>query len=136
MDSSFVFNPNHEIRDNILGIKCDWRKEEDGNGGIIDFDWLDNYSLQKLIEAQFIDPDASHNYAPKVSVFYHFLSNYPDAKAIGYAVSPTREDYRISLVGLGVKPGERTSQLVTDFQMFAQNADDIYIGEYLYCWWD
>lgn len=135
MNQTFTFNPNYQVRDNLLGIDINWDKEENSDD-IAEFEDLDYLSLQELINAKFINPASRQNASPLFGDFLDFLSRYPSVKTFGYAVSPNREDYRIALTGLTVDGQDVSKDLRACFAKFAKTADEIDLTDDLYCWWD
>lgn len=132
---AFAYNRNYQIRDNILNIATVW-DDDDDDGEIFEFEDMNFCTLQQLIDARFIDPHATQNNSPSNEQFALFLGKHPAARATGYAVSPLREDYRVSLTGIIVEQEDVTEELSADFDNFSKTADEIIRDGCLYCWWD
>jgi hypothetical protein len=132
---TFIYNRDYRRRDGLLGITVNW-EDEDDHGGIDCFDNIDGDMLSKLLSDKFINPDDRQNESPRVSQFYEFMKRYPATRAFGYAVSPLREDYRISLEGVFVAPDDVTAELRDAFGEFCLNADELETGMTLRGWWD
>jgi hypothetical protein len=131
----FSHNRNYRQRDAFLGITVNWENEDD-HGGITSFDHIDVDMLSKLLSEKFINPNDRQNESPYIYQFFDFMKRYPATRAFGYAVSPLREDYRISIEGLFVAPDDVTAELRDAFGEFCANADEIETGAMLRGWWD
>lgn len=127
------FNKNYERRDEILNIDVDW---DNNNGGIERFENIDVKVLETLLLEKFIDPSDRQNESPSVKEFYDFMCKYPQVLAFGYAVSPNRDDYRISIEGIYVPQNKVTTKLKEEFRELSKNADEVYYDGELYAWWD
>ena len=68
--------------------------------------------------------------------FLDFMRKHPAAVAHGYAVSPDRDDYRITIEGLRVPRNDATWDLEQAFEEFCQSADELMTNGELYSWWD
>jgi hypothetical protein len=92
--------------------------------------------LERLIAENFVELD-EWNDCPGVSeAFLPFMQRHPSFKAFGYAVSPEREDARITIEGVE-QFGDLTKDEVIDFVMTFGRADEIQITEnYARCWYD
>lgn len=124
-------NPDYKRRDKILGISVDWGQQK---GGIYEFDDLSRKELSLLIEENFIDLNEKQNEAPSTKDFLKFIEDFPQFTIGGYAVSPSRKDYRVTLNALISPDTNLTPELVDSFLEFCIGADDI--NRYLVCWWD
>lgn len=107
------------------------------NGGIEHFDNLSADTLQTLIDEGFADPDDTQNNSPSLQEILDFIREYPDFKAHGYAVSPERSDYRVSLEGVEgtvYRPSDAFSAFVETFD----GADTFEISKSgnCYAWYD
>jgi hypothetical protein len=131
---SFEFNREYERRDFILGIEVDWNVET--SGGIKQFDLLEVAMLEKLFNERFIDPSDTQNESPLMQHFYDFMKRNPNVLAYGYAVSPKRDDYRVTIVGLRVPADDVTPQLKKGFIDFCKGADELMTDRELLSWWD
>jgi len=131
--SAFVFNTDYEKRDKLLGIKPDWTGQ---NGGLEYIDEIKIDLLDKLLIDGFIDPEGYQNESPTTKEFYEFMNKFPKVSAHGYAISPQRDDYRITLEGLHVKESDVTTELKTEFFNLCKEADEYFDEGELYSWWD
>jgi len=129
----FKYNKNSTERDEILNLKINWKKEK---SGIAYFENLSVMTLETLLIQKFIDPNDCQNSAPSVKDIFNFMCKYPQMTTSGYAISPLREDYRISIDGLFVSKELVTPQLKKDFIEFCKDADEIEIDSDLVSWWD
>lgn len=134
--SDFIFNRNVEHRDEILGIPGEWSTTQGSGGGVRRFDFIDVHILQALIESKYIDPLDNHNNSPCVEELFEFMSKYPAVRVQGYAVSPFRKDYRVSLDTLVVPKPFVPRRLKQEFLRFCATADEIAAKPRLYAWWD
>jgi hypothetical protein len=105
----YGLNKDHQRRDEIIDSKS-----KKYIAGIKKFDNLDLQKLELLIKENFLSLSDKPNYGPKAEDFYKFVKSNPDFKVSGYAVSPEREDYRISLNGVELKRSP-TKEEVIDF---------------------
>lgn len=69
-------------------------------GGIRYFSHMPVESLHELLKRGFADPDNQQNYAPPIKEIVQFLDKHPNFWAHGYAVSPERDDCRVSVEGV------------------------------------
>jgi hypothetical protein len=132
----FIFNRNVEHRDELLGIPGEWSATKGSGGGIRRFNFIDVHILQALIESKYIDPHDNHNNSPRVEEIFEWMSKYPAVRAQGYAVSPFRKDYGVSLDTLAVPGRFVPRQLKQEFLRFCAAADEIITKPRLYAWWD
>lgn len=132
----FQFNRDYQKRDRLLHIKVNWLNEKDSNGGIEEFEGLDVKTLEELLLDGFIDPWSYQNASPTVAEVFRFMVKYPQVLAGGYAVSPFREDYRVSITEIYVDRNDVNSQLINDFKEFCNSADELSIEGDLRGWWD
>jgi hypothetical protein len=134
-DTSTMVNLNREfkVRDSILGININWDTK---SGGVVPYKDLDVNSFTALLRNKFIDPNEYQNESPSVRAFYFFMAKYPFALAHGYAVSPDREDYRVSIEGLFIPKEYVTNSVKEDFYNLCKDADEYHDSDDLYSWWD
>ena len=123
-------------RDALLGITG-----QRASGGIIRYEDLDGSRLGTLIDERFADPDCAQNESPTIAEFLSFLQEYPEARVYGYAVSPERSDYRVSVEGATVDLGEvapsRREAVRAAFARLSETADEAETdGDALHCWCD
>lgn len=135
---TFTCNRDSENRDRIIfGAPVDWPQEF---GGLKYFDTLTIGRLQHLIREGFVNPSARHNLSPTIEAFLEFAriqaSKGCEFTFLGYAISPSREDYRVSIDGI-IFNGHCSFELVSEFNEFAYEADELDIQpHYLRAWWD
>lgn len=129
-------NPDYKRRDEILGFSMEPVPWDRALGGIRAFENLRLEGLEALFEESFIDPEDAQNSAPPAQVFLEFMRQHPEALAHGYAVSPQRDDYRVTIEGLRVPNEHVTRDLLADFVYLCKDADDLYLEYDLYSWWD
>ena len=123
-------NTDDELRINIIGLSGDW------SGGIERFDGLEAYQLQQLIDENFMTETDRHNSAPENKEILEFLQQYPDFTAGGYAVSPERQDYRISLESISLDR-EPTVEEREAFTYMCRYADEFRCDSSgCYAWFD
>ena len=124
-------NPDYKLRDKIIKINIDWAKNASNT---IDFHGLKSQELKQLVDNNFIDPLDRQNNAPTVREFYEYLKLHPEFTVAGYAVGPSRSDYRISITALESPQDSLTPYMVESFLDFCSGADDI--NSHMVCWWD
>jgi len=125
-------NKDFKRRDELLNLI----NEQYECGGIVSFDNLDVETFKKLLDEDFVDPNRRQNYSPTAYEFYEFMVKYPQLKAIGYAVSPKRSDYRISIEGL-ICSDDISDELKIEFKEFCEEADELMVKTTrLRAWWD
>ena len=121
-------------RDRILfGERYESKKY---SGGIRYFDDLDYDRLKTLLDQKLADLEEQHNCAPEIGEIAEFLDKHKNFTAHGYAVSPERDDFRVSLEG--VECGDEYSkQDMLDFVELFRFADEFSIDDTgMYCWFD
>lgn len=127
-------NKDFNKRDEILfGV---YNKDAYKYGGIRHFKNLDVDALKHLLDEGFIDPEEAQNDSPTTMEFYEFISAHPNFTAHGYAVSPDRDDYRITLEGIECyEPCD--VKTIRDFIELCRFADELSVNdECMYAWWD
>tara|TARA_Y100001949_G_scaffold134836_1_gene116354 strand:- start:301 stop:714 length:414 start_codon:yes stop_codon:yes gene_type:complete len=129
----FTFNKDYKKRDQLLGIQTDWT---DQSGGLEYVEAISIDQLEKLLIERFIDPNEYQNESPTTRKFYEFMNSFPVATAHGYAISPERDDYRVTIEGLYVNESDVTSELKKKFRELCKDADEYYDQGELYSWWD
>ena len=124
---------DYRIRDSMLNRTTSL---DDGNRyDILYFDGLKAETLEKLIEMGFADPQDSQNNAPNIATILEFLKRNPSFTAHGYAVTPHRSDYRISLEGVEANFADDSE--VAEFIELFRHADDFKsAADYQYAWFD
>ncbi|MEK3916264.1 hypothetical protein [Paenibacillus sp. FSL H7-0331] len=128
----FDFNQDVRARDKILGLSIDW---EDRINRIIRFDPIQVSALEDLINNQFINPDEKQNNSPTVQKIFTFMKKFPVVFATGYAVTPKRKDYRVSIEGLAINPEDVTEELENAFKEFSRSADELITESGMACRW-
>lgn len=131
---NFSYNKDYVSRDKLLNLNVDWNTDK--TFGIKRFEEIDVKTFETLIVQNFIDPSNSQNASPTAKEFFQFMCRYPSVKAYGYAVSPKRNDYRITIEGIYVLNKDITPSLKKDFMNFCKNADEISTNNGLLSWWD
>jgi len=109
-------NRDVELRSKILGLSGEY------SGGCESFE-IGVAQLKELFDNNFIEPLSRHNDAPENEEILGFMEAYPDFKAGGYAVSPERHDYRVSIdrIVLDRKP---TPDEMIEFTQMCRYADE------------
>lgn len=123
-----------KTRDAILGISVDWGKDD--SGGTFPLEAVDLGTLQELLARNFIDPADQQNEAPTVSEIIEFMRVYPGTIAFGYAVSPERPDYRVSIDGISITRDMVTEGAREAAVAICHDASDAVFEPDVYCWWD
>ena len=143
----FAYNLDHQTRDKLI-FGENYAQLTKIFTSINYFADLSIERLQELIDLKFADPKERQNEAPtnlqmlnfgkKITEKYENIS----IRYHGYAVSPQREDYRISIEAIEIiisdefNP-ELRQQLKKDFTKFAKLADTkTFNGTSFYAWWD
>lgn len=117
-------------------------------GGVRRFEWLRLGQVKELIEKGYLDLDEQQNYGPTVEdmiAFVESVKGSADWLFEGYAVSPGRDDCRVTLDGLYCDyPQGVTTEDMVSFVQFARLADDFRFNydtqnpdeNALGAWWD
>ena len=129
----FVPNLDYKLRDEILKIDFDWETEPHN---VIHFNHIDVVKIEILFLNRYLNPASAQNESPFAREFFEFMCQYPQTLAHGYAVSPLRKDYRITLEGIYVPEEKVNENLKRDFLKFCQKADELAMEGSLYAWWD
>ena len=126
-------NMDAKTRDELLFGEFDLDKY---SGGIRRFEDLGYDDLKYLMEQRFISYGDYQNCSPCAGDIMHFMEDYTKFTAHGYAVSPNRGDYRITLEGVELT-GEYDHETLLAFIEMFRFADEFDIEPYrLYCWYD
>lgn len=106
-------------------------------GGIRYFGDLSLKDLNRLIDCNLICLTDAQNAAPSVQQIRDWLAERNDDSwyVHGYAISPERDDYRVTIEGCG-KHGEATLEEGKEFYRMFRLADELSDGSELYCWYD
>jgi hypothetical protein len=134
-EESFEHNPNYVRRDQLLGISSQlW--DFDVNR-VERIESISLETLEILLAEKFIEPDESQDFSPSTSEFLEFMRIHPETYAHGYAISPYRDDYRVTIEGIYAKGYDNTCEIRKDFSPFCASADVLGVeNAYLYSWWD
>jgi len=126
---------NYDVnkRDNIV-FGEDYCKEK-YMGGVRHFEWLDYTTIKRLMDEDFLDPDDCYNNSPTAKEFADFLEGYKDFTAFGYAISPERADYGVTIEGI---ESDRTFKLLAEAEEFIHlcRFADSFSLHTPYAWWD
>ncbi len=120
--SEFIFNRDVKRRDDLLGIRGEWADLKNSHS-VRDFDYIDVHILKELIDHKYIDPLDTQNESPSVEEIFVFMSKNPIVQAKGYAVSPFRKDYRVSIDTLYVPKRFVSRRFKQEFLSFCASAD-------------
>ena len=128
-----TFNLDVKLRDSLL-FDDGYQPREYG-GGIRRFTAADACTIAKLIAFGFLDPEDCQNDSPTAAEFLEFMHEHQGFLAHGYAVSPDRDDYRVTIEGIG-KLAHISEEDREAFGWF-RDADEYYCGAgECYCWYD
>lgn len=107
-----------------------------GDGGAI----VDAAKVELLIKEGFLDPEHSANSRPSTAEFLVLLKESPGSSAIGFAVTRTRWDTRVSIDGVQFPcKGEPPKEAVKAFTAFLKKfrPNEKYFGpDLIRLWWD
>ena len=126
-------NPDWKRRDAILGISVDWEARDSGT---FPLETVDLATLEKLLDGKFIDPADQQNEAPTVSEIARFMRAHPGTVGFGYAVSPARPDYRVSIEGISIAHDKITDRTRDAAASLCHDADEAVFEPDIHCWWD
>ena len=104
-------------------------------GGCRSIEALTNLEVKWLVENGYLDVNDAQNYSPTAGEFWRFLDKYPDFTAFGYAISPDREDYRITIEGIKAPEFPETKEKLVDFFNLCRFADELELDPPR-AWWD
>lgn len=126
-------NNNVDERDMILfGEKYN---KEKYFGGCRRFDDITLEVLETLVEKKFIDLDECQNCSPTTEEFLEYLKDHNDFCVFGYAISPDRSDYRITIEGISCEENFEDIDELIDFINRFRFADEFMVDP-PYAWWD
>ena len=114
----FTYNRDDKRRCEIL--------KTDGTYGMGGTESIQSVTLQQLKDLEkegFLDPEMTQNDSPSIGGIMDFMEENPRALAFGYIVSPTRDDYRVSLEGV-IIPGPLSVNEVMAFANYFRYADE------------
>jgi hypothetical protein len=126
-----------ELREQIVfGESVNWG--EDSTGGVAHFDDLKPEEARTLMDAGEIYPEGRQNYSPTMKEFVEFMESVDDhdIRAIGYMVSPNRDDERITIEGLMVDETISRDLLFRFIEKFRDADEFTAMDDYLRCWYD
>jgi hypothetical protein len=92
-------------------------------GGVVRFQNLDASRLKMLIDEGFASVEDAQHHSPSLGEVFKYIQQYPEFMASGYAVSPRRSDYRISIDGVMGKV-DVDSDAYNDFIRLFNAADE------------
>ena len=113
-------------------------------GGCRRFDKITVNQLKELLDANFIDGSQSQNGSPTVNEFLKFgmkmqcSDKYTLVYYEGYAISPDRDDYRVSIDGIKFESEYVIDrEVLSAFWKFIQYASEVEISDTRgRGWWD
>ena len=110
--------------------------EKNYHGGIRRFESLSWLDLEELFRLNVVDGEDRQNCSPSVQEVREFMKEHPIFKAHGYAVSPKRDDYRVSIEGVQCGSGFDLDDVVAFFTVF-HDPDELSVDrDGIYCWFD
>lgn len=134
----FAYNTDYQTRDILLfGNPVEW---DEDLGDIKPFYELSLAQLQQILEQGFASPAQQQNNSPTIQAFLEFAQAQASTgfqfAFEGYAVSPFRDDYRVSIEGI-IFHGHYPYQMLLEFYDFVGEPDEIDVeSHYLRAWWD
>ena len=131
-----ALNQDVARRAELLGIAVDARS----SGGIQKYRDLDVARFERLLEEGFIHPQAAQNAAPSPAELFALMREHPEILAQGYAVLPSRADYRAMVDGISCElrglPGERAEAIRQVFTSLSERASNAELdGDSIALWW-
>ena len=104
-------------------------------GGLRYIDALNVNDIEWLMQNKFLDENECQNYSPSTVRFLEFLKKYPHYVAFGYAISPDRWDYRITIEGIKSVRVPTDIKEIEEFVDLCKDADEFRIAPPR-AWWD
>lgn len=107
-------------------------------GGCVRFDEISPETARELIALDFLDPEDAQNSSPTAEEFVRFCEEHDgDWYLHGYVISPTRDDTRVTIEGIGSRGAIPDDSLI-DFIKMCRDADELNAerGCGVYCWYD
>lgn len=105
-------------------------------GGCRRFEYADADDLQELFNLNVISEEDQQNEAPTAGAILEFLKKHRNFWAHGYAISPERGDYRVSLEGVECGEDYDLSDIQDFFSLF-KYPDELQVeASGVYCWYD
>lgn len=130
-------NADANARDMILFGKP--YEVDNYHGGIRYFNNLSLENLEKMVGLQMISPSESQQSdSPTTEDFLNFAKGHGHVTFHGYAVSPDRNDYRVTIEGVEVAPDDPANSDISFVRAFFEAfrwADEFHMVP-LYCWYD
>jgi len=128
-------NKNSKLRDSMLPNPQFKYGGDASDYSLFSFDNLGSAKLEALIELGFADPEDNQNDSPTIGEILKFLKANPSFTAHGYAVTPERDDYRISIEGVEGHTGDE--QQISEFiKMFGDANEFSAKRGKQYAWYD
>lgn len=125
-------NKDNERRCEILGISGDFRY-----GGCQSFQDVTVEQLNQLVAENFADPNDGHNDAPSIAEFIEFMEAHDGFTVGGYAISPERNDYRVSIDSISYEGCMYDAETLMDFVSMFRYADEFRVGDgSMWAWFD
>ena len=130
-------NKNYKRRDEIIFGAY---KKEKYSGGVRRFN-CSRETILNLLEEDFISPDECQNCSPYVKDFVEYTEGIDETKFECYAVSPDRDDYRVSIEGVDFIIPDTDYDKVTMAVDISRSADEFSFEHaktnyYIHAWWD
>lgn len=130
-------NKDYKKRDEIIFGKYD---PESYLGGCKNFQ-CSYETMKQLVDENFIEPDECQNYSLSTKDFMDVLENIPNVEFLAYAISPDRDDYRVTIEGVEVEIPDTNFDEITLLVESLHYADEFsfhHTGDsyYLHAWWD
>lgn len=121
-----------EERDNIIFGEADLSQYF---GGVRRFKQLTVEQIKQLRQQHLISSLGRQNNSPTAQEIWEFMEKYEGYVAMGYVVSPQREDCRVTLDGVEKRSPITNPQELADFQKLFSCADEIVIN-CTHVWYD
>ena len=134
----YNLNMDYKGRDKIIfGSEIDW-KNQTGTAKRFSISFS---QLKDLIHNDYIDLSHNTNESPTFEIFYKFLCKYPQLNVNGWAKSPYRRDYSVSIYGIEGNieqwNEDLKKQLKEDLKAIFKNADEFIVSEKeVWVWYD
>jgi len=130
-------NRNYELRDKIIFGKYD---PESYFGGCRHFS-CDYATIKELVDQNFIELDECQNCSPNTKDFMEILADVDDVSFTAYAISPDRDDYRVTIEGAEITIPDTDFDMIAFLVMSLRYADTFNFYHegskyYLRVWWD
>jgi hypothetical protein len=132
--SPINLNQDFKRHDQLLGLSGEWGKTD--IGGIMWFEKIPMATIAQLYDEKFLDPFKGQNASPNNHVLLAFMCEHSSSLVSGYAVSPKREDYRVTINAIQIPSWSVNSKVKSEYEGLCKDADELDITGDLYCWWD